>query len=264
MSDESNRPWVVKLGGSLLEDEPRRRRALTAIAELWNRGVPTVVVHGGGKKIDEQLAALGLTRSVYRGLRVTGPATLEAVVGVLAGLVNKRLVGELGALGVRAAGISGVDGDTLVADLHPPVDGVELGLVGAAPRARPDLIHAVLGGGMLPVVAPIAAGSGGGILNVNADTAAAAVAGSLGSARLVFFTDVEGVRDGGGRTLSRLTAAAAGDLLSSGVASGGMRPKLTAALEAIRLGVEQVVIAGPERQTDVLVGRTGGTALVAA
>jgi len=264
VSNEALRPWVVKLGGSLLEDAPRRRLAMSAIADCWSRNVPMVVVHGGGKKIDEHLAELGLTRSVYRGLRVTGPATLEVVVGVLAGLVNKRLVGELAALGVRAAGISGVDGGTLVADPHPPVDGIELGLVGTAPRARADLIRAVIGAGMLPVVAPIAAGSGGGILNVNADTAAAAIAGALGSARLVFFTDVEGVRDGGGKTLPRLTAAAAGDLLSSGVACGGMRPKLTAALEAIRLGVDQVVIAGPDRQADVLVGRTGGTSLVAA
>ncbi len=117
---------------------------------------------------------------------------------------------------------------------------------------------------MLPVLAPVAAGTGGGILNVNADTAAAAVAGALGSARLVFFTDVEGVRDGVGRTVPRLTASAAGDLIATGAASGGMRPKLAAALEAIRLGVEQVVIAGPERHADVLVGRAGGTSLVAA
>lgn len=256
--------WVVKLGGSLLEDGVRRRQALAAIARAWNDGVPLVVVHGGGKKIDEHLAALGLTRSVHRGLRVTGPATLEAVVAVLAGIVNKSLVDELAGLGIAAAGISGVDGGTIVAERHPPVDGVELGLVGTAPRARADLPKALLGAGLLPVLAPVAAGRGGGILNLNADAAAAAVAGALGSSRLVFFTDVEGVRDGGGRTLERLSAAGAEALIASGAASGGMRPKLAAALSALADGVGEIVIAGPGRHADVLDGRRGGTSLVAA
>ena len=258
------RPWVVKLGGSLLEDAARRRRAIGAVARAWKAGTPVVVVHGGGKKIDEHLSALGLTRSVHRGLRVTGPATLEAVVGVLAGIVNKTLVGELRSQGIAAAGLSGVDGGTLVAERHPPLDGVDLGLVGTAPRAWPGALRALLEAGLLPVLAPLAAGREGGILNLNADTAAAAVAGALGSARLIFFTDVEGVRDGAGRTLSRLTAAAASELLASGAATGGMRPKLAAALDAIGHGVGERVIAGPERHADVLDGRQGGTSLVAA
>jgi acetylglutamate kinase len=259
-----NGPWIVKLGGSLLENAAARRRALSAIAAAWNRGIPVVVVHGGGRKIDEHLAALGLTRSVHRGLRVTGPATLEAVVAVLAGIVNKSLVEELRALGVTAAGISGVDGAMLVAEPHPPLDGVELGLVGTAPRGRPEPVNALLASGFLPVVAPLAAAEGGGILNLNADTAAAAIAGALGSSRLIFFTDVEGVRDGDGRTLRRLTADGAHALLDSGAASGGMRPKLSAALEAIRLGVGEIVIAGPDRHGAVLDGQSGGTSLVAA
>lgn len=261
---ESAKPWVVKLGGSLLEDDTRRRRALGAIARVWESGVPVVLVHGGGRKIDEHLAALGLMRSVHRGLRVTGPATLEAVVAVLAGIVNKGLVGELGSMGVSAAGISGIDGSTLVAERHPPLDGVDLGHVGAAPAARGELLRALLGANLLPVLAPLAAGRSGGILNLNADAAAAAVAGALGSARLVFFTDVDGVRDGSGRTLGRLTVAGAEDLLATGAASGGMRPKLAAALAALGDGVDEIVIAGPERHAEVLGGGTGGTRLVAA
>jgi acetylglutamate kinase len=257
-------PWIVKLGGSLLEDAGRRRRALAAIARAWNDGVPLVLVHGGGRRIDEHLAALGLTRSVHKGLRVTGPATLEAVVAVLAGIVNKSLVEELRAIGVAAAGISGVDGPTIVAERHPPVDGVELGLVGTEPSAQTDVLAALLSAGRLPVLAPVAAASGGGILNLNADAAAAAVAAAFRSPRLVFFTDVEGVRDAAGRTLSRLTAADAESLIASGAASGGMRPKLSAALAALAEGVGEIVIAGPERQADVLDGRRGGTSLVAA
>lgn len=260
----SPRPWVVKLGGSLLENAGARSRAIGAVARVWGAGTPVVLVHGGGRKIDQHLAALGLMRSVHRGLRVTGPATLEAVVAVLAGIVNKQLVGELRALGVAAAGISGVDGDTLVAERHPPIDGVDLGLVGAAPHARPEALRALLGAGLLPVLAPLAAGREGGILNLNADTAAAAVAAALGSARLIFFTDVEGVRDADGKTLARVTPADVRGLLDSGAASGGMRPKLAAALEAVGGGVGEIVIAGPERHADVLAGRRGGTSLVAA
>jgi acetylglutamate kinase len=152
------RPWVVKLGGSLLENGARRRHALEAVVRVWKSGVPVVVVHGGGRKIDEHLAALALMRSVHRGLRVTGPATLEAVIAVLAGIVNKGLVDELRALGVSAAGVSGVDGATLVADRHPPLEGVDLGLVGTAPRARAALLDALLAAGLLPVLAPLAAG----------------------------------------------------------------------------------------------------------
>ena len=257
-------PWIVKLGGSLLEDAGRRRTALGAVARSWNDGVPVVLVHGGGRRIDEHLAALGLTRSVHKGLRVTGPATLEAVVAVLAGIVNKSLVEELRALGVPAAGVSGVDGPTIVAEKHPPLDGVELGLVGTDPVARTEVLGALLSAGRLPVLAPVAAASGGGILNLNADAAAAAVASAFRAPRLVFFTDVEGVRDGGGRTLARLTAADAEGLIASGAASGGMRPKLAAALAALSAGVEEVVIAGPDRHADVLDGRRGGTSLVAA
>jgi acetylglutamate kinase len=165
---------------------------------------------------------------------------------------------------VAAAGVSGIDGATLVADRHPPLEGVDLGLVGTAPRARACLLKALLSADLLPVLAPLAAGREGGILNLNADSAAAAIAGALGSARLVFFTDVDGVRDGSGRTLGQLTVAGAEDLLASGAASGGMRPKLAAALAALGDGVDEIVIAGPERQAEVLRGGMGGTRLVAA
>jgi acetylglutamate kinase len=130
-------PWIVKLGGSLLEDAGRRRTALGAVARSWNDGVPVVLVHGGGRRIDEHLAALGLTRSVHKGLRVTGPATLEAVVAVLAGIVNKSLVEELRALGVPAAGVSGVDGPTIVAEKHRRSTGWSSASSGRIPSREP-------------------------------------------------------------------------------------------------------------------------------
>ncbi len=258
------RPTVVKLGGSLLEDARRRAAVVAAVAEAWNAGESLVVVHGGGKRLDAHLASLGIPRRIHEGLRITDAPTLEAAVGVLAGVVNKAIVAELREVGVPAAGICGVDGATLVAEKRLPSGGVDLGFVGGCARASAGLLNAILSAGMLPVLAPIAAGRDGGLLNLNADEAAAAAAAALSARRLVFFTDVEGVRDESGRTLSRLAVRDAESLLSGPAIEGGMRPKLLACLEALRKGVREVVIAGPRRHADVLRGGEGGTCLVAA
>jgi acetylglutamate kinase len=257
-------PLVVKLGGSLLEDPTRRRASLLAVAQHWSASGLLVVVHGGGKKLDVQLAALGIARRIHDGLRITDAATLESAVGVLAGIVNKSVVAGLRELGVPAAGLCGVDGGTLVAERRMPIDGVDFGFVGAQARGHAALPRAILAAGMLPVIAPIAAGRDGGLLNVNADEAAAAIAAALGARRLVFFTDVEGVRDTSGRTLARLATREAESLLSGTGVEGGMRPKLFACLAALRSGVEEIVIAGPKRHAAVLRGEEGGTCLVAA
>jgi acetylglutamate kinase len=255
---------VVKLGGSLLEQAEPRRVALGAIARCWESGGELVVVHGGGERLDLHLATLGIPRRVHDGLRITDERTLEAAVAVLAGVVNKSIVSELRALGVASAGISGADGATLVAEKKPSVAGVDLGHVGCSARGRAGLLRAILAADMLPVVAPIAAGREGGLLNLNADEAAAAVASALAARRLVFFTDVEGVRDETGRTLAKLEADEAEDLLSGPAVEGGMRPKLRACLTALRAGVAEVVIAGPRRHAGVLRDGLGGTSLVAA
>ncbi len=257
-------PIVVKLGGSLLEDSRQRKIALGAIAEAWAANPSLVVVHGGGRKIDAQLERLGIARRVHDGLRVTDAATLEAAVGVLAGIVNKSIVAELESLGVPAAGLCGADGSTLVARRRDPADGVDYGFVGAGARADGRLLTAILSSGMLPVLAPIAAGREGGLLNLNADEAAAAIATAFRAPRLVFFTDVEGVRDPSGRTVPRLGTREAEALLTGTAIAGGMRPKLLACLSALRAGVGEVVIAGPERHAAVLRGGEGGTCLVAA
>ena len=115
---------VIKLGGSLLDDKQRRDGALRKIAARWNAGEDIVLVHGGGKHIDAQLALAGIPKRTHAGLRITDEATLQIVVSVLGGTVNKMLVSELAKLGVRAAGMSGCDGGTLVAEQHPPIDGV--------------------------------------------------------------------------------------------------------------------------------------------
>lgn len=255
---------VVKLGGSLLEDDALRAAALAAIADRFTAGERLVVVHGGGKRIDGFLARLGIPKRTESGLRVTDAPTLEVVVAVLAGVVNKSLVAELRSVGVISAGISGADGETLWAEFHPPVAGVEFGYVGRVVFSNKALVNAVLAAGMLPLVASVAIGREGMLLNVNADAAAAAIAVGLRAKRLVFFTDVAGLLDEGGRVVTSLDARGARALLSTPAVSGGMRPKLTACVEALTAGVPEVVIAGPDRHATVLVDGRGGTSLVAA
>jgi acetylglutamate kinase len=257
-------PTLVKLGGSLLEDEAGRAAVVAAIARLWRTGEPLVLVHGGGKRIDAALAARGLPRRVHEGLRITDRATLEVVVAVLAGTVNAALVRELAGSGADAAGLCAADAGLLRADFHPPIGGVDLGFVGTVTSADPAALEAPLSAGRLPVVAPLAAGPGGGRLNVNADVAAAAIAAALGARRLLFLTDVEGVADGSGRLLERLDPPGVRRLLEGPAVTGGMRPKLSACLAAANAGVREIVIAGPERREAALAGGAGGTALVAA
>lgn len=257
-------PALVKLGGSLLEDAGGRAAVLAAIARRWRGGEPLVLVHGGGKRIDAELAARGIPRRVHEGLRITDRATLEVVVAVLAGRVNADLVRELESAGADAVGLCAGEAGLLRADFHPPIGGVDLGFVGTVTSAEPRALEGLLSQGRLPVVAPLAAGPDGSLLNVNADAAAAALAGAIGARRLVFLTDVEGVADAAGRLRERLDPLEARRLLDSPAVSGGMRPKLTACLAAARAGIREIVIAGPARREAALAGGPGGTTLVAA
>jgi acetylglutamate kinase len=244
---------VIKLGGSLLDDPVRRAEALHAIASHWKNGEEIVLVHGGGKHVDANLQRLGIPKQTYAGLRITDDATLDIVVATLAGSVNKMLVAELAAIGVRSAGISGCDASTLTAELHPPIDGVDLGHVGSVSGGDPTLINALLTSGILPVVSSVAEGPNGALLNVNADSAAAAIAVALGAEELIFITDVAGLLDETGNVVAQLHADEAEALLGTSVVTGGMRPKLQAALHALESGVRRITI-----------GEEGGTNLVAA
>jgi acetylglutamate kinase len=244
---------VIKLGGSLLDDPARRAEALSAIAAQWNRGEEVVLVHGGGKHVDANLKRLGIPKRTYAGLRITDDETLDVVVATLAGSVNKMLVAELAAIGIRAAGISGCDASTLAAEVHPPIDGVDLGHVGRVTGGDPTLIRAMVTNGILPVVSSIAEGPNGTLLNVNADTAAAAIAIAVGAEELIFITDVAGLLDATGNVVAALCATEAEALLGTEVVTGGMRPKLQAALHALGSGVRRITI-----------GEEGGTQLIAA
>jgi len=251
-------PLVVKCGGELLEPGPGLGPFLAALAETAAAG-PTVIVHGGGREIDAELSRRGLAKRAVDGLRVTDAATLEAVVAVLAGTVNTRLVAALAAAGVRAVGLTGADDAGIPAHrapAHRATDGriVDLGLVGL-PRdagAPPRLVADLLAAGYVPVVASIGFGPGGELLNVNADTLAAHLAATLHARALVIAGAVAGVLDTSGHTLPDLTPARVEPLIADGTASAGMVAKLRACLHALEHGVSEVLLVDGRQPASML------------
>ena len=238
MSDNVT-PIVVKIGGSTLGNADTSTQD---IVSLQKQGRTPVVVHGGGQTVSEWMQRQGLMPRFIRGLRVTDGPSLEVVIAVLTGLVNKRLVASIHALGGRAVGLSGVDGGVLQAAVVDP----ELGYVGEIVSVDTDAVTSLLNAGYIPVLAPVAANANGtdstSMLNVNGDTAAGHLARALEAERLVFLTDVEGVLDSSGRLISRLTIREATGLLASGTAGGGMIPKLEACIKALeRVPVARIV-----------------------
>lgn len=229
---------VLKLGGNALSETDK-------IVEFLNNFPyqKLVLVHGGGPQISAMLKKLGHQPKFVDGLRVTDQVTLDTVRQVLAGEVNTKLVSSLRHHGFPAVGLSGVDGGTLQAQ---PLRGGELGFVGETPSVDPSLLHALLGSGFVPVLAPLSGGPNGSELNVNADTTAGAVAAALGAKHLVFLTDVCGVLDANGHLLPELNGEAVSTLHQNGVVSTGMLPKLQAALYASGAGVAKVEIRGSQ------------------
>ena len=234
---------VVKIGGSTLGSHDT---TLVDLVRLQREGVNTVVVHGGGKIISEWMEKQGVRPRFVRGLRVTDEPSLDIVIAVLTGLINKSLVASLLRLGARAMGISGADDGMLQAEIREP----ELGLVGKVVKVNPDPVKAVLDAGCIPVIAPVAIRmpatdeTGPGLLNIHADTAAGEIASALGADRLVFLTDVEGVLDTSRRLIPRLTERQAKGLIHSKVAAGGMIPKLEACLTALQSGSTTQIVDG--------------------
>jgi acetylglutamate kinase len=225
---------VVKLGGTTIADQSHVLAEVAAVA----RRRPVVLVHGGGKRITEWLERMGVPSRFENGLRITDAAGLEVAAAVLRGVVNSELVAGLRDLGVDAVGLSGVDGGLLISERVPG-----MGLVAHVVGLRRDLLDAILVGGQVPVVAPLARDEEGIVCNVNADDVAAGIAAGLGARQLVLLTDVDGVRGEDGARLDTITAAEAEALIDSGVIAGGMVPKVRAALAALTWEGAEAVIA---------------------
>jgi acetylglutamate kinase len=250
---------VIKLGGTLLDDTAKRDDLAGQLARLSNQA-EVVVVHGGGKQVTRFLEERGVTSRFVGGLRVSDETVIDAVTKVIAGSINKQLVAALCAAGRSAVGLSGVDGLLTNAQAVSP----ELHFVGKPQRTDGKLFHLLIGAGYLPVVACIAADTQGHIYNVNADQMAVSCAIGWGADKLLFLTDVTGVKNASGAVVRELTPDDIERLIESGVAHGGMQAKLESAVWALESGLAEVVIA-LGREADIcgrlLAGEQLGTRL---
>jgi acetylglutamate kinase len=241
--------FVIKYGGSAMGSAALAHDFARDVVLLKQVGIHPVVVHGGGPQIKSMLDRLKIRSEFVEGLRVTDAATVEIVEMVLAGSINKQIVTAIQGAGGEAVGLSGKDGrlieaTKLVRTRRDPESRIEevldLGFVGEPSRIRTEVLTAFESTQIVPVIAPIAWGADGHTYNVNADTAAGAIAAALKARKLILLTDVDGVLDADGQRISELSASGARAMLASGVASGGMIPKLETCLEALRGGVGAV------------------------
>ena len=248
---------LIKLGGTLLDAAESRERLAREIADVARRE-QVVVVHGGGKQMTRFLAERGVESRFVNGLRVTTDEVIDAVVKVFAGSVNAQLVSSFRAAGARPVGLSGLSGGLVDAVQLDPA----LGHVGKPVASDGRLLELLVKESYLPVVACVAGDENGAIFNVNGDQMAVACARGYRANRLIFLTDVEGVRDAHGKICTHLTVAEALQLVSSGVATGGMQAKIEAAVSAFQHGVAEVLIAPgshPGIVTALLSGSLTGT-----
>ncbi len=242
---------VVKYGGHAMVDPELARMFARDIVMLKVCGLNPIVVHGGGPQINKMLDKLAVKAEFREGLRVTDDETMSVVEMVLAGSINKSIVASIQQAGGRAVGISGKDGNLLIAERYvkektDPVTGktvkIDFGQVGEPARVNVEILHTIMKSDAIPVVAPVGVGWEGDTYNVNADTAAGAIASATGAKRLLLLTDVAGVLDKNKQLISELKIGDVPQLVSEGTITGGMIPKIESAVSVVESGVEGVII----------------------
>jgi acetylglutamate kinase len=242
---------VVKYGGHAMGEEEMAKSFARDIVLMEQTAINPVVVHGGGPQIGDMLNRLGIKSEFAAGLRITDAATIEIVEMVLAGSINKQIVGFINGAGGRAVGLCGKDGNMVLArkisrsmvDPDSQIEKiVDLGFVGEPEKVDMTVLNQILGRDLIPVLAPLATSREGITYNINADTFAGAIAGALGAKRLLLLTDVPGVLDKSKSLIRELSADDARRLIADGTVSGGMIPKVETCLYALEQGVEGVVI----------------------
>ncbi|MFH1379488.1 MAG: acetylglutamate kinase [bacterium] len=229
-------PIVIKYGGSLINKPAVQKHFFKNLARL-SQSRRVVLVHGGGSEITTYLQKLKIKARFVQGLRFTGNEAMEVVEMVLSGKLNKEIAAKLNRYGAQAVGISGRDMHTVIAR---PIK--KLGRVGTPAAVNPKLLYSLLAAGFLPVVSPVGNDHAGKAININADQTACALAVHLKAKQLIFLTDVPGILDSKGRRIPRIAVRDYGKLISSGVVTGGMIPKLKSAVDAIKHGVREVDI----------------------
>ncbi|GMU40920.1 MAG: acetylglutamate kinase [Chloroflexota bacterium] len=242
MTNASKRATVIKIGGSTLGSQDT---SLEDVVALQRDGERVVVVHGGGAMITDWLKQMEIDSVFVDGLRSTNARALEVVVGVLRGVVNTQLVGEIVALGGRAVGISGVDGGCVRAERYDE----RLEYVGRVTSVDGAFIEGLLDAGVVPVIAPIGFEAPNQPLNINADTVAGEVARAIRADSLTFLTDVDGLWDASKTLIPELDAARASALRAEGTLAGGMIPKIDACFRAAEVGVRALIANGTQPST---------------
>ncbi len=251
MREHAGETVVVKYGGHAMGDDAVAENFARDIVLLKQVGINPIVVHGGGPQIGAMLERLKIKSSFIDGLRVTDADTVDIVEMVLCGSINKQIVSAINRAGGFAVGMSGKDGNLISAQKlrrtkRDPGSNIEkildLGYVGEPTEINPHILDTFEKSDIIPVIAPIGVGPAGETYNINADTAAGAVAGAVGAARLLMLTDVAGVLDDTGRLIKEMTVERAKTLMQTGTISGGMIPKVETCLDAVAQGVEAAVI----------------------
>ncbi|MCL2796874.1 MAG: acetylglutamate kinase [Firmicutes bacterium] len=235
---------VVKYGGNAMNDDNVLRTILQDIATLKMLGVHPVLVHGGGPEINANLAKLGIASEFKNGLRVTSKEAMDVVQMTLAGRVNKNIVGLLGTFGVKAVGLCGKDASLIEAEKMEITDGVDYGYAGRIVGVHTALLN-TLRRDYVPVIASVGVGKDGEGYNINADLAAGAIGGALGAEKLVFLTDVDGIRadeKDPSTLISQVSVSEIEAMIKTGKISGGMLPKVGACVDAINKGIGSVLI----------------------
>jgi acetylglutamate kinase len=272
--------FVVKLSGKVTEERENLRSLAEELALLHQVGIRVCVVHGGGKQLSELAAQMGVEQTIIDGRRVTDDATLDMAKMLFAGKINTDILAALRQCGAHAVGLSGVDGNIIHAERRPPreivnretgeSERVDFGHVGDILEIDDRLLHVLLDQDYLPVVSSLGADAEGRVFNINADTIAAEIAVRLQAEKLILLSDVDGIylrRDDPASKLSRLAVADVERLISEGVATGGMIPKLQSIGDLLRRGVGSAhIIDGGARNallSEVFTDEGTGTMIVA-
>ena len=234
---------VIKYGGNAMTEEKLKKSFARDVVLLKLVGMNPVVVHGGGPQIDELLKQLGKKGEFVQGMRVTDAETLDVVEMVLGGQVNKDIVSLINQHGGRAVGLTGTDGGLirakkmLVRGNDDPEQLIDIGQVGEVESIDPEIVHRLHTHDFIPVIAPLGVGKKGETYNINADLVAGKIAEILKAEKLIVLTNTPGVLDKNGNLLTGLSAKKIDDLFADGTISGGMLPKISSALDAVKNGV---------------------------
>jgi len=238
--------FVIKFGGSAMGDDGNLKNFASNIVLLKQIGINPIVVHGGGPQIGQMLKKLGINSSFVDGLRITDADTVDVVEMVLAGSINKMIVKEINAAGGRAVGISGKDGNFITArrvtrTKKDPDSNIEkilnYGFVGEPCKIDTEVLSVFEDSDIIPVIAPIGLGENGETFNINADTVAGHVAAAIHASKLIILSDVDGVKLPNGELVSHLNLATARQMISNGVITGGMIPKVETCIRALENNV---------------------------